>query len=68
MHNLNPDECLILLKPRKDEYCLRTEDILGAIDKDGDQISLILFPGIHYFTGQLFNIKEITEAAHKKVI
>ena len=66
LHNLNPDECLICLKPRKGEDTLRTQDILEAIEEQGDEIALVLFSGIQYFTGQLFNIKEITEAAHRK--
>ena len=51
----------------KGEYCLRTEDIISLIEREGDEICLILFPGIQYFTGQLFRIKEITDAAHRKV-
>ncbi|RKP18023.1 kynureninase [Rozella allomycis CSF55] len=67
-HDLNPSECIIQLKPRANEYVLRHEDIIDCIEKHGDQISLILFSGINYYTGQLFDIKEITDAAHKKVI
>lgn len=52
---------------KKHENCLRTEDIIDFIEKEGDEICLILFPGIQHFTGQFFKIKEITEAAHRKV-
>lgn len=46
---------------------MRTDDILDAICKHGDELALVLFSGIQYFTGQLFKIKEITQAAHKIV-
>jgi kynureninase len=39
---------------------------LEAIEKEGDKIALVLLSGVHYFTGQLFNIKEITKSAQSK--
>ena len=50
------------------EHTLRTEDILAAIETHGDTTALICLPGVHYFTGQLFDIPTITAAAHDKVI
>ncbi len=64
LHNINPSEGLIELKPRPGEYTLRTEDILQAIDEHGDQLSLIIFGAVQYYSGQFFNIKAITEAGH----
>src|SRR4030095_9590243 len=31
-HNLNPDDAIIEVKPRDNEYCLRTEDIISTIE------------------------------------
>ncbi len=64
-HGLNPDDVLIEVKPREGEYLIRTEDILETIDKNKDELALSLFSGVNYYTGQAFNIKTITEAAHK---
>jgi kynureninase len=64
LHNVNPSEALIELKPRQDEHTLRTEDILAAIKEHGNQLALVIIGGVQYYTGQLFNIKKITEAAH----
>jgi kynureninase len=64
LHHVNPSEALIELKPRHGEYALRTEDILEAIREHGDQLALVIIGGVQYYTGQLFNIKKITEAAH----
>jgi kynureninase len=63
-HGLNPDDALIELKPREGENTLRTPDILAAIKEHGQQIALVIFGGVQYYTGQLFDIKKITEAAH----
>ena len=63
-HGINPSQGLIELKPRKGEHTLRTEDILLAIKEHGKDLALVIFGGLQYYTGQLFNIKKITEAAH----
>lgn len=58
-------DALIELVPREGESTLRTEDIVERIDREGDQIALILLGGVNYYTGQAFNIKAITEAGHR---
>ena len=57
---------LIELTPREGEACLRTEDILEAIDREGDSVALILIGGVNYYTGQAFDMRAVTEAGHKK--
>jgi kynureninase len=64
-HGLEPKEALILARPRKGEFTIRTEDILDLIDKNADQLAVVMFGGANFFTGQLFDIKKITAAAHK---
>ncbi|KYG85534.1 kynureninase [Roseivirga seohaensis] len=64
-HGLNPDEALIELKPRMGEHTLRNEDILSKIAEVGDELALVLIGGIQYYTGQLFDMKAITEAGQK---
>ena len=55
---------LIELAPREGESTLRTEDIIDAIEREGDSIALVLLGGVNYYTGQAFEMKPITEAAH----
>ena len=64
LHGLNPDDVIIEVSPRAGEYHLRTEDILSCIKHHGDSISVVIFSGVNYYTGQFFNMKEITAAAH----
>ena len=64
-HGFHPDEALIEIKPRAGEATLRTEDILKAIQDHQHQLALVIFGGVQYYTGQLFDIKKITEAAHQ---
>ncbi len=60
------NEALIEMNPRSGEDKIRTEDIEELIDREGDSIALIWFAGVNYYSGQAFDIKKITEAAHKK--
>jgi kynureninase len=64
-HELDPKDALILARPRKGEFTIRTEDIIALIEKHGDQLAVVMFAGINFFTGQLFDIQKIAAAAQK---
>ncbi|MBI1766942.1 MAG: kynureninase [Bacteroidetes bacterium] len=64
-HGLNPDETIIELSPREREFTLRTEDILRAIEENKNEIALVIFGAVQYYTGQFFDIKKIAEAGHQ---
>jgi kynureninase len=64
-HGFNYDDAVIELEPRKGEYHLKTEDVVQAIDEAGDELALLFFSGVQYYTGQYFDIKTLTAAAHK---
>jgi kynureninase len=66
LHGYKPEDALLALAPRKGEFCLRTEDILKTIEEQGDSIAVVIFSGIQYYTGQLFEIEKITKAARAK--
>ncbi|HET6226582.1 MAG TPA: kynureninase [Bacteroidia bacterium] len=63
-----PADALIELRPRAGEDTLRTEDIEALIEKEADSIALIMLGGVNYYTGQLYDMKRITAAGHKKNI
>ncbi|AOA63176.1 Kynureninase [Komagataella phaffii CBS 7435] len=67
LKDLSEDD-LLQLEPRTGEYTLRTEDIIKVIEDQHEEIALMCFPGIQYYTGQYFKMKEITKAAHEKEI
>lgn len=64
-HGLDPEKALIELTPRHGEATLRTEDILQVINKEKDQLALVVLGGVQYYTGQFFDIKKITEATQQ---
>jgi kynureninase len=61
---LDPAAEVIVASPRAGESTLRTEDILARIDGAGDELALVLMSGVHYYTGQFFEIDAITARAH----
>src|SRR5712692_3502431 len=64
-HGLDPKEALILARPRKGEFTVRTEEIVDLIQKHADQLAVVMIGAVNFFTGQLFDIPEITAAAQK---
>lgn len=65
-HGFDPADAIIEMKPRDGEHTLRQEDIEEVIAREGQSIALILIGGVHYYTGQFFDIARITEAGHKQ--
>jgi kynureninase len=63
-HGFDPKDAIIEIFTRSGEDTLRTEDILAAINDNANELALVLFSGINYYTGQFFDIKAITKAAH----
>ena len=63
-HGFDPADAVVEVLPREGEHTLRTEDILSVITEQGDSVALVLFSGVNYYTGQLFDMERITKAAH----
>ncbi|MCW3080421.1 kynureninase [Segetibacter sp.] len=64
-HGFDWDAAVIEIAPREGEKTLRHEDILSLIETNGASVAMVMLGGINYYTGQLFDIKSITEATQK---
>ncbi|NCI50468.1 kynureninase [Sediminibacterium roseum] len=62
---LDPADAIIEIAPRDGEKILHTADILSSIEQHSSELALTLFSGMNYYTGQLFDMQAITNAAHK---
>jgi kynureninase len=65
-HGFDPAASLIELSPRAGESCIREEDIEELIDRNADEIALIMLGGVNYATGQAFDMERVTRAGHKR--
>ncbi len=63
-HGFDPDDAIIEIGPRNGERLIREEDMLAAIEDHADDLAMVFFGGVNYFTGQLFNMPRLTAAAH----
>ncbi len=63
-HGFDFEDAVLELFPREGEDHLRTEDILQAIMDCGDSLALVMMSGVNYYTGQKFQMEEITRTAH----
>lgn len=64
-HGFSLEDALVEVAPREGEYHIREEDILSAIEQHKDTLAFVMIGGVNYFTGQVFDMKAITEAGHK---
>ena len=64
-HGYDPAIAVIEVSPGEGEYNLRTEDIISVINKHGESVAVVLLGGVNYYTGQYFDLKAITKAAHE---
>src|SRR5690606_26571133 len=65
MHGFDPEDAIIEIAPREGEYLIEEADVLKAIEDAGDSLALVMMGGVNYYSGQLFDMAKITQAAHR---
>lgn len=61
---LDPEEVIIEISPDEGEHTIRNEEIIEAIQRHADEVALVMLGGLNYYSGQIFDMKSITKAAH----
>ena len=64
-HGYKPEDAIVEVKRRDGEHNIRLEDVVAKINEVGDELALVLIGGVNYYTGQVFDMKTITEAGHR---
>lgn len=64
LHGLNPADVIIEVSPKEGSAYIETADILEAIQQHGNETALVIFGGVNYYSGQVFDMATICKAAH----
>ena len=61
----DPAVDLIYWEPRADTEKLELDDLADILDQHGEQIALMLLPGVQYYNGQVIDMPAVCELARK---
>lgn len=64
LHGYNPEQALIEAMPAGTGMIIEEEHIEGIIAEHADSIAMVLISGVHYYSGQRFDIERVCKAAH----
>lgn len=65
-HGFDPATDLIEIEADAADGTLSLDAIQRVLDQHGARIALVLLPGVQYLTGQVFDLRAISEIAHRK--
>lgn len=63
-HGFTPQDAIVEIKRREGEHNIRLEDVLAKIEEVGSELALVMIGGVNYYTGQVFDMKTITQKGH----
>ena len=63
---LDPGDTLIELAPAPGEDLVSEESIEALLARHGEEIAVVLWPGVQFRTGQAFDLARIARAAHAR--
>jgi len=64
-HGYDPRTALIELAPEEGSESLTEDAVEACLERHGNEIALVLWPGVQFRTGQAFDIARIVRAAHR---
>jgi kynureninase len=65
LHGLDPAECLVEIAADENSRLVDEAALEAYLDKHGDRVALVLWPGVQYASGQVFDLERIAAATHK---
>ncbi|MGK2926289.1 MAG: kynureninase [Lysobacterales bacterium] len=64
-HGLDPQECLVELEPEPGSRLVEESRVEDWLQRHGEEVALVLWPGLQYASGQAFDLPRIAAAARK---
>jgi kynureninase len=65
-HGLDPNDCLLSVRPRPGEHVVRAEAVEELLERRGRDIAVVVWNGVNFLTGQLFDLARLTQAAQRQ--
>ncbi len=65
LNGYEPFDAIREIHPRPGQAHIDEQDVIDAILEEGDMLAMVMIGGVNYYTGQVFDMKRITEEAHK---
>ena len=63
INGYEPENLMVEMTPPEGRYTISTESIISKIEELKDELALVMFGGVNYYTGQLYDMKAIAAAA-----
>ena len=63
-HGFNPDDAIIEVAPKAGGHIISNEAVIEAIHACGDQLAMVMIGAVNYYSGQVFDMENITKAGH----
>ncbi|MCI5055647.1 MAG: kynureninase [Flavobacteriales bacterium] len=64
-HGYDPKDAIIEIEPRQGEEMISHDDIVKNIQENADEVALVFWGGVNYYSGQVFDMKGIAEVCQK---
>jgi kynureninase len=65
LHGLDPTNDLIIVKSREGMHgIIHENDLLECIEANKEELALVLWPAVQYYTGQSFDLQKIAAKVH----
>lgn len=61
-HGLDPQECLVEIAPADGQRLIEESQVEAYLAEHGGSVALVLWPGVQYATGQVFDLPRIAAA------
>lgn len=65
IHDLDPADVIVELEPTPGTALISDDAVIEKIFELGDTLAMVMIGGVNYFSGQVFDMYAITDAAHK---
>lgn len=64
LHGLDPADCLVEIAADENSRLVDEAALETYLDEHGDSVALVLWPGVQYASGQVFDLERIATASH----